>query len=304
MTHAETGGRRHLRVTTSDGWELDVLRISAHGPPRAVAVLGHAMMVDRRSMDRPKGSGLASTLAAAGIEVFLPDVRGRGDSGPRAEDGGRWGYDDLVRRDLPAVVEAVREACPGLPLTLVGHSLCGHVSAAAAGTGAYPRPPEAHVLLSANAWLPSLEARLGLRLRKTLATWSFLLLSWFFGRFPSRLLRMGPVDEARPYADDIASFWRSDSWGSQDGQHDYLAGMAQVSGRILSVLGAADTLLAHPSGARAWAECFGAGRATIEVVGRGRWGLDFDPDHMSLVTDPRSRPLWERVAAWILDEMP
>ena len=31
-----------------------------------------------------------------------------------------------------------------------------------------------------------------------------------------------------------------------------------------------------------------------------RLPLPFDPDHMGLCTDPRSRPVWEEVAGWIL----
>ena len=156
-TGGTTLSRTSQRIRTTDGWELDLLRVPAEGPARGAALLAHAMMVDRRSMDRPSGDGFASHLARAGWDVYLLDVRGHGASGPRAEEGGSWTYDDIVQRDLPAAVAAVRERQEMGPVVVVGHSLCGHASPAAEGCGFYPRPPDAHVLLSANMWLPRLE---------------------------------------------------------------------------------------------------------------------------------------------------
>ena len=71
-----------MKVDAADGWSLDVSRIAAKRPIGA-ALLLPAMMVDRRTMDRPPGRGLGSTLAAAGWDVYLGDFRGHGRSGPR-----------------------------------------------------------------------------------------------------------------------------------------------------------------------------------------------------------------------------
>jgi hypothetical protein len=40
--------------------------------------------------------------------------------------------------------------------------------------------------------------------------------------------------------------------------------------------------------------------AEVWVVGHGDHGLTYDPGHMELVTDERSRPVWAAVARWIL----
>ena len=136
-----TLARKTLCIRAADGWALNIEVIQEVGPLKGLAVLGHAMMVDRRSMDRPRGAGLASTLAQAGWRVYLIDVRGHGASSPPASCQWPWTYDDIVRFDLPACVEAARNDRPGYPVVLVGHSLCGHCSIAAAGTGAYPHSP-------------------------------------------------------------------------------------------------------------------------------------------------------------------
>jgi len=289
----------HFELVAEDGWRLDVLHLQARGDVRGVAILGHAMMVDRRSLDLPPGRGLASTLAAHGWEVLLPNLRGRGASGPAASEGGDWSYDDLVRYDFPACVAEARRRYPGLPLVVVGHSLSGHVSVAAAGAGHYAQGPDAHVFFAVNMWAPSLEPSWWRRRCKGLAAWTLHLLVAAFGRFPSRLIRMGPVDEAATYMRDIVRFWKTDQWRSRDGLLDYQAGLNRVSGPVLSWVGTADWLLAPAEAARRWSDGLGSTSVDFRLVGRGERGLSFAPDHMTIVTDERSRPVWIETLQWL-----
>lgn len=286
-----------MKVTADDGWVLDVRRLPAQGVRRGVAVLGHAMMVDRRSMDRPEGAGFASHLASCGWEVWLADLRGRGASGPTVAEGGSWTYDDIITRDLPALVRAAR-ATPGF-LWLVGHSLAGHASIGAAAAGLYESPPDGHVLLAANTWVPDVEPSRRLRWKKRGALLAFGAIRRAVGHFPSRRLGVGPVDEAGPYVDDLLRTWRR-GWRSRDGRHDYFGRMGEVTGPILNVVGRADTLAAHPSGARRWTERLPG--AAFWWVGAGDMGLPFHPDHMTLVTDARARPLWQHITDWMAEQ--
>src|SRR6476620_5688121 len=92
-----------LMIACSDGWRLDA-EILAPPQPRAVAVLGHAMFVNRRTLTRR----LAPHLQSRDIAVIAFDLRGHGGSRPRASDGGSWSYDDLVEYDVPAVIAFAR----------------------------------------------------------------------------------------------------------------------------------------------------------------------------------------------------
>ncbi|MCA9695628.1 MAG: alpha/beta fold hydrolase [Myxococcales bacterium] len=298
MADGEPLRRALLRVRTADHWVLEVERVRPPGPARGVAVVGHAMMVDRRTLDRPRGAGLVSTLARAGWEVFAADLRGRGGASPRASEGAAWSYDDLVRHDLPALVDAARRAAPGLPLFVVGHSLTGHVSVAAAGCGLYSVAPDGHVLLAANHWLPSLEPRRARRALKAAMIAALSLAARSTGRMPARALRIGTVDESADYARQLVRFWRDDRWRSRDGACDYLAALQRVPGSILAVYSRGDRLLGHPEPAVRWARHLPED-AEVWICGRGAHGLTFDPDHMQLVTDPRSTPLWRAVATWM-----
>ena len=291
-------------VQTADGWTLHVLELPSVGAVRGVAVLGHAMMVDRRSMDRPAGKGMASVLAQSGFAVHLADLRGHGQSGPTPQDGGSWGYDDIVRYDLPALVADARRRHPGLPVFLVGHSLAGHCGLAAAGSGAFgEHPPDGYVMLAVNTWMRGLDPsrwRDALRWRDMLA---FRALGAVFGRFPSRLVRMGPADEAAPYVRDLARTFTSGRWTSRDGVDDYYAGLRSVRGPILSLVGAADRLMAHPDYVRLWSQQLSGAEVDLRVLAAGDLGLVRDPGHMEIVTDPGSRGVWEEIGRWMGDQV-
>ncbi len=75
---------------------------------------------------------VAPALAARGLRVLAPDLRGFGD-GPRAPAGGYYHFTDYV----PDVADIVDQFVPpGSPLFVVGHSMGGTVSTMY--SGAYP----------------------------------------------------------------------------------------------------------------------------------------------------------------------
>lgn len=72
---------------------------------------------------------VAPALAARGLRVLAPDMRGFGE-GARAGKGGYYHFVDYVF-DLADVVEALS---PGEPVAVVGHSMGGTISTLFAGT--------------------------------------------------------------------------------------------------------------------------------------------------------------------------
>lgn len=281
-------GRIH-RVA-APGWTLIV---EADPPPPGLApwgvvVAGHAMMCDRRTLDRPRGAGLAGTLAAAGLYVYRFDARGHGESGPGAHAGGRWSYDDLALGDLPAVVAWARARHPDLPLAVVGHSLMGH--AALLWLGQAPAAPvDAVVTLGANVWVRSLEPSAARWLVKRATAEVWWAVTAALGRFPARRIGMGTDDEALDYVGDLCRWTRRSACRRRADGADYLAGLARVRAPVLALAGGADRLLCHPEAARR----FHAPIPDHEV--RVIPGVD----HMGLVLDPRMRPAWRAAADWL-----
>lgn len=286
--------RTQEQITTQDGWRLSV-ELLVPESPIGVVVLGHAMMVNRRTMDKPKGKGLASVLAASGLAVVMPDLRGHGQSGPLAAEGGRWSYDDLVYYDTPALASFARRRFPARPLCLAGHSLFGHVSAAFSGRS--PEPPEALVLLAANIWLPGLEPSYLRWLAKRATLEALLPISRRVGYTPAKRTGFGSEDEPLDYFEQFLVWARGGRWCSRSGE-DFLQGLSRYRGKTLSMVGAGDSLNCRPVCAKNFAQHLG-GSVDFRVVGRAS-GLSFDPGHMALLTDARSAPAWSEVARWII----
>lgn len=271
------------------------------GEPSVVVALSHAMMVDRRTLDQPRGEGLLSQLLQAGLAVFWFDQRGHGQSRPTASEGRRWSYDDLVA-DAGVVARYLAERFPSLIRVAMGHSLFGHVALAyqaRASAGERSQTDvagfDALVLIGGNVWLRQLEPSRWRWLKKRVSYALLQQLMWPWGYLPVRRLRMGTADEAADYLRQMGRWTREDDWTTQDG-HSYLADLSQVTVPILSVAGAGDHLLAVPSCQLAL-----LGRAqgplTHWVIGRA-FGDACDPGHIALVLDRRLSLRWQAIAQW------
>jgi len=272
-----------------DGWALAVQSFPAAGEPLGVAVAGHAMMCDQRTLDRPRGAGLASALAAAGLHTYTFDVRGHGQSGPNPANGGRYSYEDVVEGDVPAMVRWARGRHPDLPLAMVGHSLVGHAALLLLGQ----RPEtevDAVVAFAPNLWARELEpdARIWWRKRATTEVWAGVARTW--GYFPARRLGLGTDDCALDYVLDFARFARGGVRRARDGA-DYLDGLRNVRPPVRAFVGARDALFCRPASCARF----------LANVPRHELSVVPGADHMSLVVDAAHRDTWEIAARWILE---
>jgi len=291
--------RGPIHTTTDDGWTLRGERIEPAGDPVACAVLGHAMMVDRRTMDR-RGDGLATTLARRGIATLSFDLRGHGESGPTAREGGSWSYDSFVRLDLPAIVAEGRRHHPNLPVVLVGHSLAGHAGMISAGL-LPERAPDAVVGLGANLWTRDLEPSRALRVLKgaALATWAAASIPR--GYWDPVWVRMGTDAEPWPYVWQFLRCYLGNRLSSLDGRDDYEAALGRAELPVFAVSSTGDRLFARPAAVRRFLAHMRRARVVHRVVTED--DVRPPPDHMGLVVNEGCRPIWEEVAGWIVNEV-
>lgn len=295
-THPALRGGKPAAFRVRDGQVLRGEWLFPEGKPVAVVALSHAMMVDRRTLDRPPGEGLLSALVAAQLQVFWFDQRGHGQSGPCAADHAEWDYDTLVE-DAGAVAAYVQAMVPDLPVIAVGHSLFAHVALAwqAVSTGEAPRF-DGLVLLAGNVWLRALEPSGARFWLKRLSFLGLLALTRWHGYFPAVRLSVGSADEPLPYLLQMGSWLSSGDYTDRNGG-SYRQKLGRVQVPILSVAGAGDHLMAVPScQLRFVLET--AGSVTHWTIGR-RFCAAIDPDHMSLVMSQALSPVYRDVAAWI-----
>ncbi|HUO86277.1 MAG TPA: alpha/beta fold hydrolase [Thermoanaerobaculia bacterium] len=271
-------------------------------------ILSPGMMLSGRSLDRPRGRGMASWFAARGHAVYLVDLRGHGASRPAAAEGGDWTYDEIVGFDVPAAIEAVAARHPGRRLVWIGHSLSAHAGAAAFGQRP-DLPLAGAVLVSPVVWIrrhePSAPAWLAKRL--TLEAWWGLTRG--VGHMPARRLRIGSDDEPAGYVRQFVDWARDDAWASRprppgpphpwSGRVDYLAGLARIRFPLLVVNARGDRWISRTACVRCFAAACQAAPVTFWELGRRELGTRREPGHMTLVKDPRAQGAWERIARWI-----
>ncbi len=131
-------------VYTADGWRLGIrhLRPTTPDPNKLPVVLCHGLGLNGTfwTLTDPRFH-LPGQLLARGYEVFIFDFRGSGESARVGALGkinaelrqtallelgeGSWTVDEIVRYDVPAVLEYVKSATGKDRVNWVGHSLGG-----------------------------------------------------------------------------------------------------------------------------------------------------------------------------------
>ncbi|HWZ37751.1 MAG TPA: alpha/beta fold hydrolase [Bradyrhizobium sp.] len=106
-----------IRFPARDGTELAY----RHYPALGSATGKIAILVHGSSGSSAAVHALADALAAHGVETYAPDIRGHGGSGTR----GDVAYLGQLEDDMADLVTLVRNASPGEPITLLGHSAGG-----------------------------------------------------------------------------------------------------------------------------------------------------------------------------------
>ncbi len=279
-----------LAATTSDGIKLRIDRVRAAGDARGAIVCLHAMMTDGRYFGARRNGSFVAALSAAGFDVFVADFRGHGHSTPPRAGADDWSFDDLVERDLPAIVQCVASAasCTTGELAILGHSLGGLVSTAAIGTSKIVAPRV--LLLPATAvWLVGADG--SIRRRALMAAYRGL--TSLFGKAPIRAIGAGTADESATYVGQLTSWARTARWTSLRGV-DYLAHLDRITTPVIPYVGATDWMCTIDD-ARGFA-CRMPGAAPLRIVGT-KHGDAIDPDHFQLFTRPELAPLWTELVA-------
>lgn len=285
-----------LEIRTTDGVALRGL---VDDPPddvpfRGTAVLAHAMFARKTEWGRRDRAGLAQAISALGWRTVAFDFRGHGDSTASKEHG----YDELVRVDLPAVVECAQARGEARPVIVVGHSLGAHVALAAQASGRITA--DGILSIAGNVWMKELEPSPARWAAKVALVRAMLAVVDRAGRFPARALRIGSDDEPARYMREVFRGVTEGRWAAADGE-DWLAMLPRVRIPVASVASAGDRLDCRPACAERFVRRCGAEVETF-VVERSDDGRG-PPNHMELVTTPRARSTIVTALTWLAERL-
>jgi predicted alpha/beta hydrolase len=282
-----------VTLTTASGCSLSVECRHPPSTARGTVILLHSLMTSRRVWNSPRDQGVSATLNDAGLRTLALDFRGHGASRPSASEGAAYGYDDLVREDIPALCEAARQRWPSDRLSIVGHSLGGHSALAAIGTATCE--VDALVVLGTDVWRPSAEPHPLLRAKKAALVQTCRLITRARGYFPARSLRFGSDDESAGMMRSWIDWWDRDRWISRDERVDYLAGLSTIKIPVLAIASQGDELYAPPANAARLMRAVAG--AQLEVIRHADDG-GAAPDHMPMITTRAAASWWHRIAAF------
>jgi pimeloyl-ACP methyl ester carboxylesterase len=307
-----------LRPVTADGWRLCLGRCRPRGPARALPVLlVHGLAVNRQFMAfgaRPHG--MAEALSDAGFDCFSLDLRGHGGSRPGPSRD--WCFDDYLREDLPAALDAVAQATGASRALLVGHSQGALLALAIAGLR--PERVAGVVAMAGPTHMdvpPEMRffARMAFRLRG-LTRLMARMLAPFAGLLPGgpteasivaancdrpvlrRMLSNTVENVATGVALQFRTWIREGVFRSADGAVDYRANLARPGPPALFVAGPRDGL-APPRVVRRGYEAWGGPKEWF-LAGRES-GLSTDYGHGDMIFGRRApEEVLPRIREWLV----
>lgn len=254
-------------LTTPDGTRIALHRIGNPHHPRVLLVPGtfsnHSFWLGTR------GIGFARTLSDAGYEACVLDPRGHGLS-DRPTRNDKWDIDDWAREDLPTALRSI--ASREQPAFLIGHSAGGAVTLAALSA-----EPDLRALTRAvitiGTPVPWLQPWRGA------GAWLIKMTSLMLGRFPAKILQLGPEDELPHVMSQWMNWNIRGHWIGDDGA-DYSAGLADLEMPFLMIAAEQDRFFAPPYACRGLFDMMGAPAKRFRV---------FDGyDHVSIIASKRA----------------
>jgi pimeloyl-ACP methyl ester carboxylesterase len=267
-----------MQLATPDGVRIALHTLGHPDHPPVLLVPGtfsnHTFWLGTR------GVGFARTLADAGYYACVLDPRGHGDSQrPRRDQ--RWDIDDWARSDLPTALLAVTR---GRPAHIIGHSAGGAVTLAmlSAHPELHERVGSVITIGTPLPWLQPWRGAGAFLIRET---------SRVLGRFPARLMRLGPEDELPGVMIQWMNWNLRGHWVGDDGT-DYTAGLAALHMPCLMIAGTHDRFFAPP------AACEGLFREIASS--RKRFVVADGLDHVSLIVGRQARSeVWPQMLAFL-----
>lgn len=201
-------------------------------PGSPVVVLLPAMGVPARYY-RP----FVADLHRQGLTVVVFDLRGQGETKPRAARGVRFGYQSLID-DVDAVLDLVESAFPQAPRFLLGHSLGGQIALLHAARN----PDRVHgvaLVASGSVWFRSFP---GVHKFRTLfGTQAVATMSALLGYWPGERLGFGGR-QATDLMQDWARQARTGRYRLNGSTTDYEAALQELRQPLLTVSVAGDRL--------------------------------------------------------------
>lgn len=232
------------------------------------------------------GKGIAPYLAQQGYDVFIADLRGRGQSTPKLNRQSNYGQTESILYEIPAFINKIKELKGAVKLHWVAHSwggvlLLSHMARTKNVSDVY------------SMVFFGTKRRIGIRSLKKFymidIMWDLLprILKPVVGYLPAVELKMGSDNETRKSHRQSNEWVKRKNWLDTDDGFNYaeqLHGMNLPP--VLYLTGQNDDVLAHPSDVQLLMQEVGKHQTHVfRIVGKTNNHLH-NYDHINLLTHP------------------
>ncbi|MGB1248876.1 MAG: alpha/beta fold hydrolase [Chitinophagales bacterium] len=189
--------------------------------------------------------GYAPFLAEQGYDVFIADFQGRGKSTPAINRHSTYGQVDIIKTDIPAFLEKIKEIKGDIPIHWGAHSWGGVL--ALAYIARFQPKVKSLVLFGA-------KRRLTIRnweyFTQLIINWHLLgnFFMWVYGFLPAKRFGFGAENEPRVHFYQINKWLgKKSKWIDNVDDYDYGDALQKCNlPPCLFLAGKKDTLLGHP----------------------------------------------------------
>tara|TARA_R110000737_G_scaffold339236_1_gene360968 strand:+ start:552 stop:1439 length:888 start_codon:yes stop_codon:yes gene_type:complete len=246
-----------------------------------------------------KGKGLACFLAEQGFDVYVGDLRGRGQSSPAIDARSSFGQYEAITRDIPLFLEKVLQL-NSQKIHLVAHSWGGVLLSSFLSR--YPQ------------WLDKVLSKTCFGTKRVVSVKTFeayfkLGLMWRYiapilakkqGYFDARKFRFGSDSETKQSLLDSIAWVIPSQWVDQyDGFDYYRAAQTLTWPPTWHITGVKDYALGHQQDVKLFIEECGNTTAKFSVLAKQSGSLA-DYDHINILTHAQAvNDHFPQLALWL-----
>ncbi len=295
---AKSVRQKSIWVPLPGGDQLHLRRIWSD--PRGIPLfLLHGSIENGRIFYSESGKGLGPFLAEHGFDVYVGDLRGRGESRPPIGPHSNYGQTEAIVEDIPAILEKIKTLRGKYPVHWIGHSWGGVLLASV-----YARFPRLRKSVKSFVCFASKRNVRVFNLHKLLILdlfWNIAapLLIRYYGYLPMKRLGLGAENESAESQSHCKVWARAGiPWVDPKDGFDY----AKALGRSgvppsLHLVGCADHCLGNPKDVEDFLRETHPRRFEFRILSRANGNLR-DYGHSDLLTDPKAR---EDHFPWVVD---
>ncbi len=288
-----------ISITSSD--ELHLKRFYSKnklGPP---VLMLHGSIENGRIFYSKNKKGLAPYLAQNGFDVYVADLRGRGESRPLVHRGSRYGQTEAITEDIPAFINKICQIRGNIPQHWIAHSWGGVLFASYLA-----RFKEHRDLVHSMVFFGTKRSISVTHLKKLIMMDLFWgpvarFLVKCFGYLPIKQLGLSSDNETDRFHKHIL-LWAThpSAWVGPDDKFDYAKAVQKITlPPTLYFAGIADSYLGHPKDVHRFLKETGAQNAEYRLLSKANGNLQ-DYDHIDMLTHPdATRDHFPQILQWL-----